>query len=296
MIRLLIFALSRWWGLIILGAIPVIFGIYYGVGSHQVTYRSVGQETVAHFLSGDGSSLDQNGYLQLENDPNLYVLNESDFTPTLNGNSFGDGDVISFIYRPDSATSFDVKATNTSTHLQGNFYTIEQITVAGSNGQSPKVYTSSEYSRNPKGFYQNNWWPSSPNNWWHIGGGLVVFGLIIVGLALVVPMLRGKNKSKAQQAFNAIPTARAGAPVGAQPQVNAYGQPYQNPNQYPQYPQRPYQNPAQYQQPQYPPQPGQYNLPPQYPQYPQQQGQQYWEYPQQGGSYEPTQRADPPRN
>ncbi len=291
MIRLLIFALSRQWGLIILGGILVIAGIYYGAGSHQVTYRSVGQETVAHFLSGDGSSSDQNGYLQLENDPNLYVLNESDFTPALNGNSFGDGDVISFIYRPDSTTSFDVKATNTSTQLQGNFYTIEQITVAGSNGQSPKVYTSSEYKQNPKGFYQNNWWPSSPNNWWHIGGGLVVFGLIIAGLALVVSMLGGKSKAQPKQTYQ-----QGGQQYPYQPQTNTYGQPYQHPDQYPQYPQQSYRNAPQYQQPQYPPQSGQYNLPPQYPQYPQQPGQQYWEYPQQGGSYEPTQRADPSRN
>jgi hypothetical protein len=286
LICLVIFALRRGWGLIILGGILVIAGIYYGLGSHQVTYRSVGQETVTHFLSGDGSSSDQNGYLQLENDPNLYVLNESDFTPTLNGNSFGDSDVISFIYRPDTTTSYDVKATNTSTELQGNFYTIEQITVAGSNGQSPKVYTSSEYKQNPKGFYQNNWWPSSLNNWWqHIGGGMVVFGLIIVVLALVVSMLGGKSKAQPKQTYQ-----QGGQQYPYQPQ--AYGQSYQYPNQYSQYPQQSYQNAPQYQQPQYPPQHGQYNLPPQYPQYPQQPGQQY---PQQGDWYEPTQRADPPR-
>jgi len=277
LIRLLIFALSRWWGLIILGAIPVIFGIYYGVGSHQVTYRSVGQETVAHFLSGDTSSSDQTGYLQLENDPRLYVINESDFTPRLNGNSFGDSDVISFIYRPDSTTSIDVSATNTSTHLQGEAYTIEQITVAGSNGQGPKVYTSSEYNQNPKGFYQNNW---------PIGGGLVVFGLIIASLALVVPMLRGKKKAQPKQVYQ-----QGGQQYLNQSQANAYGRPQQNPNQYSQYPQQPYRNPAQYQQPQYPQQPGQYNPPPQYPPQP---GQQYWQYPQQGGPYEPSERTPGP--
>lgn len=109
-------------------------------------YRSVSKETVAHFLSDSSSSSDHLGYLQLVNDSNLYLIYESDFTPTLNSNSFGDGDVISFIYRTDSPTTIDVSATNTSTHLVGDAYTIVQITVFGSNGQNSQVYTSSQYT------------------------------------------------------------------------------------------------------------------------------------------------------
>jgi hypothetical protein len=283
-IRLLISAL--------LGGALIIFGVLLGATSHQVTYNAVNQETVAHFLSGDSSSSDKRGFLQFEKDPKLYLINESDFTPKVDGNSFGDGDVISFVYRTDSPTNIDVKASNTSTHLAGDAYTIEKITAPGSNGQGSKVYTSSEYSQNPKGFYQNNW---------PLAAIVIVLGLIIAALAFFLPMLRGRNRNKAQPASDASPISM-GMPFGAQPPVNAYGQ---NPNQFPQYPQ---QIPAQFQRPPFTPPPGQFNTPPQYPrqpgqfntppQYPPQPGQFNMpaQYPQQGGSYEPTQRADPPRN
>lgn len=286
-IRLLISAL--------LGGALIIFGVIIGATSHPVTYNAVNQETIAHFLSGNSSSSDQRGYLQFEKDSKLYLVNESDFTPNVDGNSFGDGDIISFVYRTDSPTSIDVSATNTSTHLVGDAYTIEQITVPGSNGQGSKVYTSSEFSQNPRGFNQNNW---------PIGAGVIVLGLIVAALAFFLPMLRDRNRNKAQPASIATPIS-AGIPFGAQPPVNAYGQ---NFNQFPQYPQQPYQDPAQFQRPPFTPPPGQFNTPPQYPQqpgqfntppqYPQQPGQFNMppQYPQQGGSYEPTQRADPPRN
>ena len=284
-IRLLISAL--------LGGALIIFGVLFGSTSHQVTYNPVNQETIAHFLSGDSSSSDQRGYLQFERDSKLYLINESDFKPKVDGSSFGDGDVISFVYRTDSPTTIDVSATNTSTHLVGDAYMVEQISVPGSNGQSSKVYTSSEYSQNPRGFNQNNW---------PIGALVIALGLIVAALAFFLPMLRGRNRNKAQPASIATPI-RIDMPFGAQPPVNAYGQ-FNTP---PQYPQQPYQDPAQFQRPQFTPPPGQFNTPPQYPQqpgqfnvppqYPQQPGQFNVppQYPQQGGSYEPTQRADPPR-
>src|SRR6266567_1072130 len=130
---------------------------------------------------------------------------------------------------------------------------------------------------------------------------VMALGLIVAALAFFLPMLRGRNRNKAQPASIATPIS-IDMPFGAQPPVNAYGQ---NPSQFPQYPQ---QTPAQFQRPQFTPPPGQFNTPPQYPQqpgqfnvppqYPQQPGQFNVppQYPQQGGSYEPTQRADPPRN
>jgi len=280
---------------VLLGGALIIFGVIIGTTSHQVTYKAVNQETIAHFLSGDSSSSDQKGYLQFESDSKLYLINESDFTPKVDGNSFGDGDVISFVYRTDSPTSIDVSATNTSTHLLGDAYTVEQITVPGSNGKGPKVYTSSEYSQNPRGFDQNNW---------PLGALVIVLGLIVAALAFFLPMLRGRNRNKAQPASTATPSS-VDMPFGAQSSPNAFGQ---NFNQFPQYPQQPYQDPAQFQRPPFTPPPGQFNTPPQYPQqpgqfntppqYPQQPGQFNVppQYPQQGGSYEPTQRADPPRN
>ena len=282
-IRLLISAL--------LGGALIIFGVVLGATSHQVTYNAVNQETIAHFLSDESPTSDHKGYLQFEHDSKLYLINESDFTPKVDGNSFGDGDIISFIYRTDSPTTIDVSATNTSTHLVGDAYTVEQITVSGSNGRGTKVYNSSEYSQNPRGFNQNNW---------PFGAGVIVLGLIVGALAFFLPMLRGRNRNRAQPASIATPIG-VDTPFGAQPPVNAYGQ-FNTPPQYPQ------QSPAQFQKPPFTPPPGQFNTPPQYPQqpgqfkmppqYPQQPDQFNMppQYPQQGGSYEPTQRADPPRN
>ena len=269
-IRLLISAL--------LGGALIIFGVVIGATSHQVTYNPVNQETIAHFLSGDSSSSDQKGYLQFERDSKLYLINESDFKPKVDGKSFGDGDVISFVYRTDSPTPIDVSATNTSTHLVGDAYTVEQITVPASNGQSSKVYTSSEYSQNPRGFNQNNW---------PIGALVIVLGFIVAALAYFLPMLRGRNRNKAQPASIATPIS-VDMPFEAQPPVNAFGQ-FNTPPQYPQQP------PTQFQRPPFTPPPGQFNTPPQYPQQPGQFNVPP-QYPQQGGSYEPTQRADPPRN
>ncbi len=262
MVRLLILLFTRRLGLIIIGLLLLIGGAIYGATSHQVAYQSVARGSIAHYLS-DGTT----GYLQMEGSPALYVINEHDFTPAINGTStFADGDSISFIYRTDSTNDVDQTST-LGTHLVGKAYTVVQITAfASSSGQT--AYTTSAYNQNPNGFYENNWL---------VGGGLLLVGLAIAGLAFVVSMVRGKNK--AQPSYNA---AAMEASMAAQPQANPYQQTYQNPGQYPQ---QPYQNPAQY-----PPQPGQYPPQPgQYPQYPQQPGQspaqnpQYPQYPQQPG-------------
>ncbi len=238
MIRLLFLLLTTRWGLTIVGALLTIGGLVYGIGSHAVTYQSVSRDTVIHFLSPTDTS-SSTGYLQLQNDPNLYVINESDFTPPLTGNSFGDGDVIAYVYRPDQTTSIDVMATNNLTHLEGNAYTIEQITVFGPNGQPAAVFATSEFTQNPRGFYQNNW----PG-----GSALLVLGLMVGGLALGLPVLRSRKRQ--QQGWNVATSA----PMDAHPQANPYQQPYQGPTHYPQYAPSP-QQPNPYSG-QYPPQPG----------------------------------------
>lgn len=260
MIRLAILLLTRRWGLIIVGAALLIGGLIYGANSHSVAYKSVGQGTVAHFLAGDST-----GYLKMDNSSTLYVLNENDFTPTINGtNTFANGDTISFVYRTDGTTNIDETST-IGTHLSGPAYTIVELTVYANGGQ--KVYNTADYSQHPSGFYQNNWL---------VGGAIAFIGFIIVDLAFILPLIL--KKKKVQTAYSPVAMGMQG-----QGQPNPYQQPYQNPGQYNQYDQY-----GQYNQDNaYPPQP------------PQQQGQ----YPPspynqpygqaQPGQYEPTQRADP---
>ena len=274
LVRLFLFLITRRWGLIILGAILALGGLFYGVSSHQVMYQTVAPGAPAHYLE-DGST----AYLQMQNSETLYIVNENDFSPPLTGSVISNGGNISFVYRPDDTTSVDVTSTR-GTHLQGDGYTVVQMTVYDANGQNPQIYTTSEYTQNPNGFYQNNW-----------AGGIVIFlvGLVILGSVFFLPKTLGKKKKLASA--NGIPPAQMNVPNGMQGQAYPYQQPYQNPvpaNPYAQ----PYQGPAQYpqypQQPQQPQSPAQYGSNVQYPQYPQ------------SGSNEPTQFAGPynppPRN
>lgn len=239
MIRLLIFLIT--------GLFCAIGGLFIGISSHQVTYRNGGREIVAHFLSGGSSSSNHIGYLQLENDNNLYIINEDDFSPRVQDRSFGDGDDISFIYRPVDTTNINVSATNTSTHMQGAAYTIVQFTVFpsnSSNDQQGTTYTSSEYSKNPHGYTQNNWL---------LGGGLLALGLLLLATGFILQLLHGRKKVEVGvTSENVTPPLWEAMPVSQyqQPQMNAYQQPFPNFTQYPQT--------QQYQQ-QYSPPPGQYN-------------------------------------
>jgi hypothetical protein len=259
---------TRRWGLIVIGAALLIGGLIWGASSHPVAYQSVSQGTVAHFLAGDST-----GYLKMDGSERLYIINENDFTPTINGtDTFANGDTISFVYRTDGTTNIDETST-IGTHLSGPAYTIVELTVYVNGRQ--KVYNTSDYSQHPSGSYQNNW----------LGGGTLAFiGFIIAGLAFVLPLIL---KNKVQPAYSPAAMGMQGQGQPNLYQQQAYQQPYQ----------QPYQNPGQYNQyDQY----GQYNQNNAYPPQPPQQPGQYppTSYNQpygqaQPGQYEPTQRVDP---
>lgn len=280
MIRLLLFLLTRRWGLIVLGSLLALGGLGYGASSHQVAYQTLHQGGSFRFFAVEGGT----DYILLN--ATYYVINENDVSPAFDGSAFGRNNNLtlgSLAYRTDSR-SIDVKLTD-GTELQGTAYTVEQFVVTDTSGSNQQTYTTAEFTQNPNGFYENDW----------VGGmGLLVVGLTVAGLAFFIPRLRGKNKT--QRGLN---TAQAGMPMGTQPQVHPYQQPYQGPVPYPQYQPQSYQTPTHYSQPPYPVQPDQYNpvqwtppshQPAQYSQYPQQPGQHYR---QQSGSYEPSRSANP---
>ncbi|MBV9229880.1 MAG: hypothetical protein JOZ18_11245, partial [Chloroflexi bacterium] len=224
--------------LLIFGILAIIAGLGVGISSHQVSYQSVGQDTIAHYLSAQGT-----GYLQLSSSSTLYLVNEDTFTPTINGiKTFVDGDKVSLIYEPDSTTDIDEQST-LGTHLVGKAYTVVQITRYDGAGQS--VYNTSTYAQNPQGYMKSNW---------GAGAGLLLLGLILTGVAFLV------RSRTPQTAFNVTSPPAMGMPPAGMP----YQQPYQGVAQYPQYPPQgsPYQPtmPAspygQPQYPSYPPQPG----------------------------------------
>ena len=217
--------------LIALGVILLLAGIVYGLGSRQVQYRSVGQGTIAHYLSADGT-----GYLQMEGSSALYIVHQDNFSPKLP--TFADSDTISFVYDPGETTAIDESST-IGTHLVGTAAKVVAITATDTAGQ--KTYTTPEYASNAQG-YDNNQWP--------LGIGLLVVGLLMIGGSFFLP----KKKPAAMVA----PIAPAYIPTQAQQQQSVYpqntppyGQPLQQgyPTAYPPIQQSYQPQPGPFQQP-----------------------------------------------
>jgi len=218
--------------LMALGVILLLAGIVYGLGSRQVQYRSVGQGSIAHYLSADGT-----GYLQMEGNTALYIVHQDNFSPKLP--TFADSDPISFVYDPGETTTVDVKST-LGTHLVGTAAKVVAITANDTAG--PKIYTTPEYARNAHG-YDNNQWP--------LGIGLLVVGLLLLGGSFFLP-----RKKLAAMAIPATP-APANIPTQMQQQLAyqqntpPYGQPAQPgyPTTYPPIQQNYQTQPGPFQQP-----------------------------------------------
>jgi hypothetical protein len=283
LIRLLIFMLTRRWGLIVLGVLLLIVGLVVGAGSHQVSYQTIDHGTFQRYSKDDGTE-----YLQLENTSTFYIINDSDFSPTFNGDTVFQNSPSFILVAHKDSQSVDEQTTD-GTQVSGNGYQVEAITVLNNNGQTAQQYTTSTYRQNPNGYYENDW----------PGGLLLAFvGLVLGSLAVVLPRLRSKGKS-------AQPVAAMGMQGQGQMAANPYANPYQQPTPYQQpypYQQPAYQQPTPYQQPNPYQQP--YQGPAQYPNpynptqpanpYGQQQAQ-YPAYPPspQPGSYDKTQLARP---
>jgi hypothetical protein len=222
----------RFIALLIIGGVIILAGLGYGISSSRVAYQQVGQGTIAHYLSANGT-----GYLQMSNSPTLYLVHETDFTPIIQGiNTFADGDAISLVYNPSDTTPIDVTS-KLGTHLSGSAYQVVEITAYDKNQQ---VYKTAAYSQDPQSYGSNHW-----------GGGisLIVVGAILMGIAFFT------TRRKAQPAFTANPPSMAGTQPPMPPYqqsypdqpATAYGQPNQQsypgavpyPSQLPQYPQYP---------------------------------------------------------
>ncbi len=224
--------------LIALGAILMVAGIVYGLGSRQVQYKSMAQGSIAHYLSADGT-----GYVQMEGNPSLYIVHQDNFSPKLP--AFADSDTISFVYDPAETTSIDVKST-IGTRLTGTASKVVAITSSDTAGQ--KTYTTPEYTSNPQG-YNHNQWP--------LGIGLLVVGLLFFGGSFFLPKKKGPATgmpslaSTPMQVQPQFPHIQGGTPPYGQQSPQTLSTPYP-----------PAQN--------YQPQPGPFQQAP-LPSYPQQQ-------------------------
>lgn len=192
--------------LIALGVILLIAGIVYGLGSRQVQYKSVGQGSISHYLSADGT-----GYLQMEGNSALYIVHQDNFSPKLP--TFADSDTVSFVYDPGETTSVDVKST-LGTHLVGTAAKVVAITASDTAGQ--RTYTTPEYAKNAQG-YDNNQWP--------LGIGLLVIGLLMIGGSFFLPKKSPLKATSSNVSDRSMPSQPLSVPY--QQNTPPYGQPAQ---------------------------------------------------------------------
>jgi hypothetical protein len=208
---------------IILGIVLLGWGLFLGIRSHQVHYSTVSRGTIAHYLADEDQ---HTGYLQMDGSSTLYLVNETDFQPVINGTStFQDGMSISLVYRPDQTTNIDAQST-LGTHLQGDAYTVMALTLYNDNGQVQQQFVSSTYRSNPSGFYENDW-PA--------GAALAAVGLVILVLAFLLG--RSRQVPMAGMPGAPFPGSAPGSQYTGSYPPQGYGQyPQQAPPQDPRYP------------------------------------------------------------
>lgn len=265
MARLIILLLRNRWGLVSVGVLCVIGGLVWGISSQNIGYQTYSKDSNYHVSQGETSG---NVYIHTDSSSDYFVAFKSDFSPNIADSDLNNFAAVSFVARTDMS-SLD-PALNTGSGTVNQAHKIEKLTFYDQQGNVLHTYTTSEYTSSPGGFYQNNW-----------PGALVVLliGLLMSVGGIVYPMF-----AKKQQATNTgFNISGPGQPAPYQqpyaqpapyqqpygqpappPQPAPYGQPvppqpapYGQPNPYGQ----PYQNPQQYPPQQYPPQPPAYGQP-----------------------------------
>jgi hypothetical protein len=226
------------WGRIIIGALLIVIGLVVGATSQQVSYTQSGSSNKYVPAVGKTSG---NLYLHVSGSDDYFVGFNSDFT--VSQDVLSKYATLSFIARSDTSTLDPALSAPDGTTIN-DAHKIEKITFNDNSGAVLGTYTTTEYTANPNGVY---------NNQWPLGLLIVLVGLLILGVPFLFVMLRRGRQPKA-------------AIAGAQP----YGQPPYPPAA-PYAPQQPYMPPQQpYGQPPYPQQQPPYGQPAGNP-YPQQQ-------------------------
>ncbi len=224
-----------------------------------MAYQRADHATISHYLTG---SNDGKAYIELQ-DGSLYVLTETDFTPALSPETLLSR-INTLVYDPKETYDVNVHATNNTTQLDGTGVAVVQLISYGPDG-STKTFSTDEYTKNPQGFYRNNW---------AIGVGFMLAGIALgTFLFFFARYRKQKNPGLAapQGGFTVSPSAALAANSG-QPSV---------PPSFPAPQQAPYVQPNPYQVEQVP--------------FPQQSFQQYPEAdPGSAIGYQPTRYSTPP--
>jgi hypothetical protein len=189
------------WGLILIGIFLIMCGFIFTAIPQTTPYQKISKAFIAHYLSGRGI-----GYMQLENSPTLYIVNEGEFLPAFSADYLNNGNVLfSFLYRTDETISIDVSSDN-HVHLVGQAFPVVRITLYHQYGQQPIVFSTHQYFQNPNGYYQHNW---------IVGIAFSIPGLILIGIGYFMTVVRGKKKKQLDSDNNPVTILEA---VNQQPE------------------------------------------------------------------------------
>ena len=258
MARLVILLLRNRWGIVFIGVLCVIGALVWGFTSKNVGYQSFSKGTNYHVSQGATS---HNVYIHTDSSSDYYVAFKDDFSPNISDSDLNNFAAVGFVARTDFSSLDPVLTTSSGDVNQA--HKIEQLVFYDQNGNVLHTYTTTEYTGNPNGFYQNNW-PGAL--------AVLIIGLLMSVGGFVYPMF-AKKPQAVNTGFNISNPGQA-QPYGqpqpyqqpyAQPPQQPYQQPYAQPPQQP-YQQQPYGQPNPYGQPyqnpqQYPPQPPAYGQP-----------------------------------
>lgn len=191
--RTLSMALSSHKGRLIIGLVIIFGGIFYGLTSHQMNYKSVPEGRYQISPLNDGSyAFSQDGT------DVYYIVHPTDFLTAPTDASFtstdGIGDVV---YQDENPKSFKMEQKDGSS-IESQEYTVVHFSLTSSKDGNNLRFSTNEYMQDPDGIYINNW-PT----------GIIVatLGLGALGFFLMLPTLRVRKLHKAQPAF--VPTVQS---------------------------------------------------------------------------------------
>ncbi len=166
-------------GTLIIGLLTIGAGFLYGRSSYTTTFQSLGPAGIANIIYGDSSNGNVS-YLSLQNQPGnaIYILNVSDFSPSLQVKSIG-SQGLTIVYRDDMLQNVDVSAAD-GFSFKGNGHTI----VAFTDLASSQMYTTSIYRDYPNGYYNDRW--TLGEIFMGIGGFIALISLFIGEYILIL--------------------------------------------------------------------------------------------------------------
>jgi len=201
--------------LVVVGLLVATGGLVYGLLAPKpvtstVPYKTDGPSGIGELVlqcstNAQAGTQGCTGYLELEDGPTLYTFNGNDFSPPITDVfTFSPGEQLKLVYRADQ-THHITKDLGDGSVIDGDFYTLVQITSFDSSGQQNQQYTTAEYPPKP---------PQSVAT-----GGLIILiaGLALMALAgvlLVVSLIIGRRRKQV-----VLASASLVLPTGAPPEL-----------------------------------------------------------------------------